>query len=233
MFNLPVIDALAADTVEISVTLSPNSVTLILAMVDTLTEFWRWRGSAGAATDAELDRIDAMIGTLVSEIQIPLECPTMHELPVGSIFALANTTSNPTINDWTLYCNGATYTKAAYPELWDVLGTPFRIDANSFHVPDLRSRFIYGAGSMPTPIGMTGGAETHTLSVGEIPAHTHTQKLHSSGAGALLGEVDSVDASSSNPIDAAQTGSTGGGGSHNNMPPYMTLKWYIVAKPSA
>jgi len=234
MFNLPVIQSLAADTLEISVSLSPNSLTLILAMVDTLTEFWRWNGASGKADASEIDEIDAMIGALISEITTPLEVATMNELPVGSIFASANTQSSPTLNSWSLYCNGASYTRTDYPELWAALGTPFRIDDDNFHVPDLRQRFIYGSGSLPTPIGGTGGAETHTLTTTEIPAHDHAQRYNTNNTGGVVSVNNgSIDSSSSSPTNMLATAQTGGGGAHNNMPPYMILKWYIVAKPSA
>ncbi len=46
--------------------------------------------------------------------------------------------------------------------------------------PDLRGRFIVGAGGSYTP-GNTGGEEKHQLSVGEMPTHTHTGSTNSAG----------------------------------------------------
>lgn len=52
--------------------------------------------------------------------------------------------------------------------------------------PDLRGRFVIamgtGAGLTARTIGATGGAETHTLSLNEIPGHTHTGTTASNGA---------------------------------------------------
>lgn len=48
--------------------------------------------------------------------------------------------------------------------------------------PDLRNRFIVGAGTSYA-IGATGGADTVTLNETQIPSHTHTISATSSGAG--------------------------------------------------
>ena len=51
--------------------------------------------------------------------------------------------------------------------------------------PDLRGRFIVGAGGSYSP-GATGGAETVTLGISQIPSHTHTATpTVSTGAGSL------------------------------------------------
>ncbi len=47
--------------------------------------------------------------------------------------------------------------------------------------PDLRDRFIVGAGSSYSE-GQTGGEATHTLSIGEIPSHNHGGGVHNHSA---------------------------------------------------
>lgn len=76
-------------------------------------------------------------------------------------------------------------------------------------------------------LGETGGAKTVTLTEAQIPAHTHAQRRHATSTGQLSGWTTAVDASSSNPQDAGPvTGSTGGGGSHPNVQPYLVVKMW-------
>jgi hypothetical protein len=70
----------------------------------------------------------------------------------------------------------------------------------------------------------TGGAKTHTLTVAEMPAHVHREQRHATTTGSLTGPTTAPDTSSSNPADwGVDTASTGGGGAHNNMPPYIVV----------
>ena len=64
--------------------------------------------------------------------------------------------------------------------------------------------------------GATGGAATHTLSVAEIPAHTHAIER---GDDVNTGYI----ADGTNNVSAGATCSTGGGGAHNNLQPYITV----------
>lgn len=70
-------------------------------------------------------------------------------------------------------------------------------------------------------LGDRGGVEQHALTVGEIPAHTHTEDATDlSGAG---GPDPGVGATPATP-----TGSTGGSGAHYQMPPFVALgSWFV------
>lgn len=110
--------------------------------------------------------------------------------------------------------------------------------------PDLRNRFIVGAGSTYNP-GDTGGADSVTLTEAQIPAHSHTGSTNSTGShdhgarravnegGGVFGFSmfpNQTVQSTSGLIDTAGAHShtltinnTGGGGSHENRPPYYAL----------
>jgi len=64
-------------------------------------------------------------------------------------------------------------------------------------------------------LGETGGANTHTLTVDEIPAHTHTAENQTGASyGQPAGQINN---------SSGETASTGGGLEHNNLQPYIVV----------
>ena len=89
----------------------------------------------------------------------------------------------------------------------------------------LKDRFLLGAGSTYTN-GSTGGEASHTLTVNEMPSHSHPQYVTVSSGGSLSANCDYDSYSSGTARKSAQnvsTGTTGSGNSHNNMPPYLVV----------
>lgn len=82
---------------------------------------------------------------------------------------------------------------------------------------DLRDKFVLGAGNGYS-VGATGGEATHTLTIKEMPSHSHRISYDRYGG---TGQVTSADFSGSN--DTKATSTVGGGAAHNNMPPYYAL----------
>ena len=68
----------------------------------------------------------------------------------------------------------------------------------------------------------TGGEKTHTLTTQEIPAHTHSQTAPTSASGGSVRFATDTNANGA-VTDVNATGSAGGGGAHNNMPPYLVV----------
>lgn len=89
--------------------------------------------------------------------------------------------------------------------------------------PDLRDRFVVGAGSSYA-VGATGGEASVTLTVDQIPSHTHpiTDLQGTGGPIPITGGTYGFYPST--------TGSTGGGQAHENRPPYYALA-YIMKLP--
>ena len=105
--------------------------------------------------------------------------------PVGTIVAFAG--KQPP-SDW-LECDGSAVEKTVYADLYAVIGATWGTGngATTFNLPDLRGRFALGDGQSNglsnRELAAAGGAETHKLTVAEMPAHTHKGSGVGSGTG--------------------------------------------------
>lgn len=85
------------------------------------------------------------------------------------------------------------------------------------------NRFLLGAGSGYTA-GTTGGEATHTLTINEMPTHSHKERSnYGSSSGyyyRILGDMGANNASQTLEL---LTENAGNGAPHNNMPPYVVV----------
>jgi microcystin-dependent protein len=96
--------------------------------------------------------------------------------PAGAILDYAGASAP---SGW-LICDGATVSRATYPNLRDVMlagGSALGVGDGSttMTLPDCRQRVAVGKHSSGTfvTMGATGGFETHTLDTTQIPSHNH------------------------------------------------------------
>jgi len=100
-------------------------------------------------------------------------------VPSGTI----NQTARATAPAGYLLCDGSAISRTTYSSLFDAIGTAYGVGNGSttFNIPNLQGRVPVGRDSAQTEfdtLGETGGAKTHTLTVTEMPSHTHTQNSH-------------------------------------------------------
>lgn len=128
----------------------------------------------------------------------------------------------------TLWCDGSSYLRSDYPELFAVIGSTYgSVDADHFSVPNLSYRVPIGIGTWSgqpeITLGDNVGEPEHTLSTGEMPSHQHSVDGFVPALVVAPGEV-AVESAVTTP---SGTGYTGGGDPHNNMQPSLGLNYVI------
>lgn len=138
-----------------------------------------------------------------------------------------------------MFCDGTILPISENETLFNLIGTTYGGDGQqTFALPDLRSRFPMhqGNGFLPAE---TGGVETVTLTVNQIPAHSHAAVCTPGGGDAQgpAGHYWSTDpagntaAYSDQPKDStmlsAAVGNSGGSQPHDNMQPFLAVNFII------
>ena len=162
------------------------------------------------------------------EVDDMFDNPTItgDTLPIGTMILWSGTT---TPQNW-LLCDGREVSRETYNELFAIIGTTWGAGdgSTSFNLPNYTDRFPIGAGG-DVDLAETGGEKEHTLTIDEMPSHSHT--LYAQTTGGSNSAVTRV--ASSGTWDGNKISSTGGGQAHNNMPPYTGSYYIIKAKQSA
>lgn len=138
---------------------------------------------------------------------------------------------------WAL-CNGQLLPINQNQGLFSLLGTTFGGDGSvNFALPDLRARTPIHVGSGHT-LGERGGEQSHTLSIAELPGHTHLVNATNNGATSAapannLGYARSSTLMYGSPsnlvsMSASAIGNIGGSQAHLNMQPFLTLSFCIA-----
>jgi len=143
------------------------------------------------------------------------------------------------------FCDGSLMAISNNTTLFQLIGTTYGGDGQStFALPDLRGRAPVHQGPDPATgtnfvIGELTGVEAVTLTVNQIPVHTHVPLAAAAGSG---NPVNSPSGSvwsgwtggqfngASSPgvfMSAAAIGIVGGSQPHDNMPPFLVINFII------
>jgi microcystin-dependent protein len=133
-------------------------------------------------------------------------------------------------------CNGQLLPINQNQALFSLLGTTFGGDGRvNFALPDLRGRTPIHVGSGHT-LGEKGGEQAHTVSIAEMPTHTHLVMASPTNANTpiatnnFLGSANNLynQPASLTSLTPASCSNTGGSQAHLNMQPFLTLTFSIA-----
>lgn len=224
--ELEAVQALYANYEDKAVMLSASSIAVLFYALEAIKPLYRWKnGATDEITSGDADEIQRIVDLAFFEVMGELE-PVAREIGEIAIYTSATLPSK-----W-LPCTGLAISRTTYAALFAVIGTTFGggDGSTTFNIPTLSNRFpkMYSP-SNPTgenAIGGTGGLNTVTLDISEIPAHTHAQRVQPN-SGASTNRIQAQTASGATQDSALPTGSAGGGGSHENRPPFLSLEFMI------
>jgi microcystin-dependent protein len=136
-----------------------------------------------------------------------------------------------------MFCEGQLLPISENETLFQLIGTTYGGDGEStFALPDLRGRIPMHQGN-GFILAETGGAEEITLTVNQIPAHSHPLLASTSGAtlatpvNNLLAESVTINPyiedQANNNMNAAAVAAVGGSQPHTNFQPYLCINFII------
>lgn len=182
--------------------------------------------SQPALNDVNINRLQQLIK---QDIQGAVSGDT---LPIGVIMPFGSDTIP---KNW-LLCNGQAVSRTDYQELFNTLGTTYGSGDGftTFNLPDLQGKIPVGKDENDTDfdtLGETGGEKEHTLTINEIPPHTHKTWIKDDNLSETEDGYDNYFYGKGRFYN--NTSQAGGGRAHNNLQPYVVSNFIIKAKQSA
>jgi hypothetical protein len=149
-----------------------------------------------------------------------------RKLSIGTAGQVLSTNAGATAPEWTTPSVVPTGIISMWSGAIGAIPSGWVICDGTNSTPDLRDRFIVGAGNTYNPAATGGSTDTgsHALTIAEMPAHTHSTIA---APNAASGGTPTVDASGAMNVP---TSSVGGGQGHthaNSLPPYYALAYIM------
>jgi microcystin-dependent protein len=245
----------AADAVDPGDLVTLRQLAEYVAIWNDLSQFFYKRDGSGALTGA-LDYGNQKGTNLAdADLTVPTDAVNVRTMqqaiaysggvPVGTIVDYVGVTPP---DNW-LLCDGASFAKATYPVLAEVLGLAFQVDALNSRTPDCRGRVTVGTGTeSKTPgvadpksvaegdpynstartLGDIGGEEKHILTVAELATHNHYDPQGGTRYSQTAGSGDGGQGDSGGFAEHTFE-PAGSDAAHNTMPPFFVATKIIKA----
>lgn len=206
--------------------LSQLSAVFLLSACVVMRQRWLWQSPLVRISESEWQSILSMIGEAEAEL--------MTSSGIGTIVPSINDLSS---NPRYLRLDGSTVAQIDYPELTPIVPAGWLVGSD-IQLPDMREKSVHGDDG--ANVGSTVGENAVTLTIGELPSHTHIQNPHThsfntvTASTALGGEIPAtasiVSPSVGNTSPATATNqNTGSDEAHNNVPSSMAVYWWVIA----
>ena len=132
--------------------------------------------------------------------------------------------SNTIPTNW-LACNGDAISRTTYSDLFDLLEEQYGNGNGSttFNLPNINNNKFIRASDGDVNLGVIGGEDTVTLTLTQLPAHTHTYYRGDNTNNNNLSE----EGRSSTETSGSKGGLNGETQSHENKPEYVNTQWII------
>ena len=195
-------------------------------------------GPAASAVNVPYAGAPGMTGT---NVEAALDELAAAKTPAGALLEWAGVVAAPP--GW-LPCDGAAVSRTTYAALFAAIQTSFGTGDNvtTFNVPNLKGRVPAGLDPGQTEfnaLGKVGGEKAHILTIAELASHDHSYQdaghIHGTGealsGGGLIGFAGGGGKGLVTETDLRGTGivinANGGNGGHNNLQPYITMRYII------
>ena len=181
--------------------LADSDAAKVISGADFHTEFSAIETAVNTKADINGDASEAFsattasVGTNTTQVATTAFVQAQYAYPVGAIFTTT-----------VAYANSAAVVAAIGGTTWTAFGA---------------GKVLVGVDASDTDfdtVEETGGAKTHTLTISEMPAHTHTYGKSTTSENMSIHDINGLRGAAT-----TNTGSTGGGAAHNNLQPYITV----------
>lgn len=149
--------------------------------------------------------------------------------------------------DWA-FCDGTGVNAVQAQILFSVIGNLYGGNTTVFNLPNLQGRTVMGSGAgtglTPRSVAQAVGTYSETLTVAQVPNHSHSFVAEGANASALtptgdylakgvkgtpprVTAVNTYAGSAPNAVMVSALAPVGSSGPHSNLQPYLTLNFCI------